>query len=140
MVHGRRPLVEAGVGHVSNRFMILMLLTLTGCSSQQTITSNAGSWNVSYTPSTTKEIPLNELFEIRSEITGTGMVKSLRVDAAMPAHGHGMMTDTITKLQDDGSYLTTGMLLHMPGNWEIYFDIDNGETIERAQDSIILAP
>ena len=71
---------------------------------------------------------------------GVGEIQSLRVDAAMPAHGHGMMTDPVTTLQEDGSYKTTGMLLSMPGKWEIYFDIDNGETIERAQDEVTLKP
>ena len=51
-----------------------------------------------------------------------------------------MMTDPVTTLQKDGSYKTTGMLLSMPGYWEIYFDIDDGLTIERAQDEVTLQP
>ena len=85
-------------------------------------------------------MPLNEIFELTATVEGEGEIKSLRIDAAMPAHGHGMMTDPITTLQSDGSYKTTGMLLSMPGHWEIYFDIDDGETVERAQDSINLVP
>jgi DNA-binding beta-propeller fold protein YncE len=103
------------------------------------VTSNAGNWKVSYSPSP-ENLPLNEVFELITHVEGNGVIKSLRVDAAMPAHGHGMMTDPVTTLQDDGSYKTTGMLLSMPGDWEIYFDVDNGETIERAQDSVTLGP
>lgn len=103
------------------------------------ITSNAGNWKVTFSP-TPEEMPLNEIFELRATVEGKGEIKSLRIDAAMPAHGHGMMTDPITTLQSDGSYKATGMLLSMPGHWEIYFDIDDGETVERAQDSINLAP
>ena len=103
------------------------------------VTSNANNWKVTYTP-TPDNMPLNEVFEITTWVEGESDVTSLRVDAAMPAHGHGMMTDPVTTLQEDGSYKTTGMLLSMPGDWEIYFDIDNGETVERAQDDVTLAP
>ncbi len=104
-----------------------------------TVTSNAGNWKVTFSP-TLEEMPLNEVFELTTRVEGVGEIQSLRVDAAMPAHGHGMMTDPVTTLQEDGSYKTTGMLLSMPGKWEIYFDIDNGETIERAQDEVTLKP
>ena len=104
-----------------------------------TITSNAGNWKVTYSPSR-ENLPLNEVFELITHVEGEGNIVSLRVDAAMPAHGHGMMTDPVTTQQPDGSYKTTGMLLSMPGVWEIYFDIDNGGTIERAQDEVTLAP
>jgi hypothetical protein len=103
------------------------------------VTSNAGNWKVTFSP-TPDKMPLNEIFELTTWVDGEGEIKSLRVDAAMPAHGHGMMTDPITTLQEDGSYKTTGMLLSMPGDWEIYFDIDDGETIERAQDKVTLNP
>ena len=85
-------------------------------------------------------MPLNQVFELITRVEGNSEIASVRVDAGMPAHGHGMMTEPVTTLQADGSYKTTGMLLSMPGDWEIYFDINNGETIERAQDSITLAP
>ena len=104
-----------------------------------TVTSNAGNWKVTFSP-TPDEMPLNEVFELTTWVEGVDEVLSLRVDAAMPAHGHGMMTDSVTTLQEDGSYKTTGMLLSMPGHWELYFDIDDGTTIERAQDEVNLAP
>ncbi len=103
------------------------------------IASNMGTYKVTFSPSP-NEMPLNEVFELTTTIEGGGVIRSLRVDAAMPEHGHGMMTDPSTVLQEDGSYKTTGMLLSMPGLWEIYFDINNGQTIERAQDSLILDP
>jgi len=104
-----------------------------------TVTSNAGNWKVTYSP-TPDEMPLNEVFELITWVEGDGEIKSLRVDAAMPAHGHGMMTNPVTILQADGSYKTTGMLLSMPGYWELYFDVDDGNTIERAQDEGTLEP
>jgi hypothetical protein len=94
---------------------------------------------VTFSP-TPEEMPLNEIFELTTWIEGDHDIKSLRVDAAMPSHGHGMMTDPVTTLQEDGSYKTTGMLLSMPGHWELYFDVDDGRTIERAQDEVTLQP
>ena len=104
-----------------------------------TVTSNAGNWEVRYSP-TPDEMPLNVVFELTTWVVGEKDIESVRVDAAMPAHGHGMMTDPVTTLQEDGSYKTTGMLLSMPGRWEVYFDINDGESIERAQDEVILQP
>tara|TARA_X000001036_G_scaffold353494_1_gene334826 strand:- start:5880 stop:7520 length:1641 start_codon:yes stop_codon:yes gene_type:complete len=104
-----------------------------------TVKSNAGNWKVTFSPAP-EEMPLNEVFELTTWVEGKGKVTSLRVDAAMPTHGHGMMTDPVTTLQEDGSYKTTGMLLSMPGYWELYFDINNGDTIERAQDEVTLEP
>ncbi|MBC8200952.1 MAG: hypothetical protein H8E86_02805 [Planctomycetes bacterium] len=120
---------------------LFLILLLTGCATaKHQVSSNAQNWNVSFTPAP-DEMPLNEVFEITSWVQGEGEIDSLRVDAAMPAHGHGMMTDPKTKLQPDGSFLTTGMLLHMPGDWEIYFDIRyENDIIERAQVPLYLKP
>ena len=121
---------------------VLLLLLLTGCatSTNPHVVSNAKNWTVEFSPAPGK-MPLNEVFEITSWVRGTSEVDSLRVDAAMPAHGHGMMTDPNTTKQSDGSFLTTGMLLHMPGAWEIYFDIRyEGDIVERAQVPLDLKP
>lgn len=120
---------------------LFLILLLTGCATaKHQVSSNAQNWNVSFTPAP-DEMPLNEVFEITSWVQGEGEIDSLRVDAAMPAHGHGMMTDPKTILQPDGSFLTTGMLLHMPGDWEIYFDIRyENDIIERAQVPLYLKP
>lgn len=121
---------------------VILLCILSGCASttQHSVRSNANNWTVAFTP-VPEEMPLNEVFEITTWVTGSGEVQSLRVDAAMPGHGHGMMTTPVTTLQPDGSYLTSGMLLHMPGAWEVYFDIlYEDDIIERAQTSLTLDP
>ena len=38
----------------------------------------------------------------------------------------------------DGSYKAEGMLFHMPGHWELYFDVSQGGRTERAQVDIQL--
>ena len=40
--------------------------------------------------------------------------------------------------QADGSFQADGMLFHMPGHWELYFDIWEDVGTERAQCSIDL--
>lgn len=64
--------------------------------------------------------PLNEHFSFLVDTYGVELVD---VDADMPAHGHGINTDPVFVLQEDGRYLVEGMLLHMPGAWELYFDL-----------------
>lgn len=82
-------------------------------------------------------IPLNEPFEVdvrvldaSSGAAADGIV--LSVDAAMPEHGHGMNTQPVVSGPREGEYTARGMLFHMPGRWELYFDIQRGGTTERA--------
>jgi hypothetical protein len=63
---------------------------------------------------------------------------SLDVDAFMPEHGHGMnRVPEITK-REDGGFDAQGLLLHMGGNWELYFDVTRGAITERAQKRVVL--
>jgi hypothetical protein len=63
---------------------------------------------------------------------------SLDVDAFMPEHGHGMnRVPEITK-REDGGFDVKGLLFHMGGNWELYFDVTRGAITERAQKRVVL--
>lgn len=62
----------------------------------------------------------------------------LRVDAVMPEHEHGMNTKPAIERGADGLYHVDGMLLHMAGYWEIYFDAVDHGVVERAQTSLTL--
>jgi len=63
---------------------------------------------------------------------------TLDVDAFMPEHGHGMnRVPEITK-RDDGGFDVKGLLLHMGGKWELYFDVTRGAITERAQKRVVL--
>jgi len=57
---------------------------------------------------------------------------SLIVDAAMPEHRHGMNTQPRVRRVGPGKFVADGMLLHMPGRWEIYFDVVEGAVTRRA--------
>lgn len=56
---------------------------------------------------------------------------TLSVTAAMPEHEHGM--DTVSRVSRDGDvFAVEGMLLQMPGRWEVYFDLTDRGVTERA--------
>ncbi len=138
----RRSLIGASAG-------MLLLAALSGCGSgeapppppaKRQTDSNAGTYVVSFEP-TPSPIPMNEKFDLRFTVTpksGPAEGLSVQVDARMPAHGHGMNRVPRVARQPDGSYSAEGMLFHMPGHWELYFDITRGGTSERAQFDIDL--
>lgn len=55
----------------------------------------------------------------------------VRIDATMPEHRHGMnYRPTVTTLAP-GVYRAEGMLFHMPGRWDITFDVVHGNRTDR---------
>jgi hypothetical protein len=58
---------------------------------------------------------------------------TLDVDAAMPAHQHGMIRRPTVETRPDGSFIVRGMLFHMSGRWELYLDVTRSGMTERAQ-------
>ena len=60
------------------------------------------------------------------------------VDAQMPEHKHGMnYRPTIVSL-GDGRYRVDGMVFHMPGRWELAFDVRAGEESERLSHEFVV--
>ncbi len=57
--------------------------------------------------------------------------ESVRVDAVMPEHRHGMNYLPVVVARGDGRYRADGLMLHMPGHWEIRFDVVTAAGIER---------
>ncbi|MFQ5500831.1 MAG: hypothetical protein ACE5EQ_00840 [Phycisphaerae bacterium] len=110
---------------------------------ESVITSNDGTYEVRFV-SAPNPIPLNQPFTLDVSITpkstgrATGRNLSLGVDAVMPDHQHGMNTQP--RIQHRGGYRfhIDGMLFHMAGRWELYFDITEGAVTERAQIDIHL--
>lgn len=88
--------------------------------------------------------PLNQLFtldatvELGCDPPRHAVDAQLRVDAAMPEHRHGMNTATVVTRQEDGRFAVQGLLLHMPGRWELFFDVTDGGVTERAQLDVVL--
>lgn len=107
------------------------------------ITSNGGGYEVVFSIMPPK-VPLNEPFEIQACVTGKSGdptdAKNLviSVDAAMPQHQHGMNTKPLIEQTGEGCIHVEGMLFHMVGRWELYFDITRNGITERAQTEITL--
>ncbi len=90
--------------------------------------------SVSATPT---RVETNRLFELNIAITDADGVRMsapavvLTVDAAMPHHEHGLNTTPRVTPQGDG-FLAEGLIFHMPGKWEVYFDVEDRGITERA--------
>jgi hypothetical protein len=104
--------------------------------------SNAGRYHVSV--SAPDPFPVNALFGLVATVEeGCDPPRRpvdvrLRVDAAMPEHRHGMNTEALVTPTGPGRFGVEGLLLHMPGRWELYFDVTDGAVTERAQLDFIL--
>ena len=62
----------------------------------------------------------------------------VRVEATMPEHKHGMNYSPTVVPVGNGRFRVEGMLFHMPGSWELGFDVRSGEEIERLTHDIVL--
>ena len=122
------------------------ILALGACSSdagggKRTIESNGGTYLVTFA-STPDPVPMNSLFGLQFSVAPKAGGKSddlqVQVDARMPAHFHGMNRTPKLTRQADGSFTAEGLLFHMPGHWELTFDISRGGKTERAQVDIEL--
>ena len=54
---------------------------------------------------------------------GAAAPEQVRVDARMPAHGHGMNYRPQATQVAAGHYRFDGLMLHMPGQWQLQFDV-----------------
>ena len=50
-------------------------------------------------------------------------IEAFKLDALMPAHGHGMNYKASINWLDDGLVEASGMLFHMPGQWRVTVNI-----------------
>lgn len=84
------------------------------------VDSDAGLYRVTAIPDPSP-IPMSELFAM--EVTAPGS-SSLKFDATMPGHGHGMQTQPTVEPQGEGTFRVEGMKFHMPGSWTLTFELD----------------
>jgi hypothetical protein len=100
--------------------------------------TSGGSYFVRYTADP-NPIPLNEMFTLMIHVYQDADLQrraegvTVEVDAAMPAHHHGMNLSPRVQRMDDGSFRASGMLFHMPGYWEVYVDVSREGKKERAR-------
>ena len=82
--------------------------------------------------------PFAIAFRVKDAASGAPFAGDLRVDAAMPQHGHGMNVAPTVKQTGPGEFRAEGMLFHMPGYWELYFDAVEAGRLERTQGAVTL--
>ena len=86
-------------------------------------------------------IPASRHFAVDFAVCPIGSApppRSVRVDASMPEHRHGMNYKTTVTAKGQGRYRAEGLLFHMSGRWEIAFDVVAGGTTERIASSVEL--
>ena len=95
-----------------------------------------GTWMVSWRP-TVPIPPVSEPFSVEVRIAATdgsptGGDVEILFDAEMPHHGHGMnVIPRVTRRGED--WLVEGILMHMPGRWELSIDVICEDETERSQ-------
>jgi hypothetical protein len=69
---------------------------------------------------------------------GTAAPDSVRVDAHMPDHRHGMNYKAQVSASPGGRYKAEGLMFHMPGRWELVFDVRSGGRTDRLTQSLVI--
>ena len=71
-------------------------------------------------------VPVGKHFAIDAVLCPKGnaaLPAELRVDASMPEHKHGMNYRPSVTATGAGSYRAEGLMFHMPGRWELVFEL-----------------
>ena len=56
----------------------------------------------------------------------------------MPAHRHGVNYRARVSPQGDGRFRAEGLLFHMPGKWQLVFDVERPDRTERLTADIVV--
>ncbi|MBK7080614.1 MAG: hypothetical protein IPH55_07620 [Betaproteobacteria bacterium] len=62
----------------------------------------------------------------------------LAVDATMPEHRHGMNYRPTVVARGTGIYRADGLMFHMPGRWDLLFDLVTPAGTERLTATVLL--
>ncbi len=62
---------------------------------------------------------------------GAAPPDALLIDAVMPDHRHGMNYRPVVVARGAGSFRADGLMFHMPGRWDILFDLVTSAGTER---------
>ena len=86
-------------------------------------------------------IEIGQHFTVEALVCPTppiGAAAGFMVDARMPAHRHGMNYRARVFRKPDGIYVAEGLLFHMPGLWQLVFDVERAGRMERLTTDIDL--
>lgn len=90
------------------------------------------AWNVEAPP-----IAVGRAFALQGRVCPAG-ARLLRVDATMPEHRHGMNYRPQVAVQPEGGWRAQGLLWHMPGRWELRFDVEHEGRVRTLRQSVDL--
>ncbi len=76
-------------------------------------------------------IEIGRHFSVEAVVCATPPGRALRVDAQMPEHRHGMNYRATVSAGRDGRYLAEGLMFHMPGRWQLLFEVERAGGTER---------
>ncbi len=71
--------------------------------------------------------------------SGQPAPESLKVDAHMPEHRHGMNYAPTVKAVAPGRWRAEGLMLHMPGRWEMVFEVSAAGITDRTAHRVEVA-
>ena len=71
-------------------------------------------------------------------IAGAAAPSEVRVDAHMPEHRHGMNYRPGVRSLGAGLYRAEGLMFHMPGRWELVFDVGGPDGAARLAQSLLI--
>jgi hypothetical protein len=88
-----------------------------------------------------RKLAVGERFAVDARVCAKGQgapPTGLRVDATMPEHRHGMNYRATVAAKGGGRYVAEGLLFHMPGRWQLLFDVEARGTSERLASELVL--
>jgi hypothetical protein len=87
------------------------------------------------------KLAVGEHFAIEALVCAKGQSAApagLRVDATMPEHRHGMNYRATVAAKGGGRYVAEGLLFHMPGRWQLLFDVEARGSADRLASDLVL--
>lgn len=88
-------------------------------------------------------ISVSEFFALEIAVCaadGQPMPRTVRVDATMPEHQHGMNYRASVRPRGPGRFVAEGLLFHMPGRWQLSFEVNVGGAREVLTADVDLQP
>jgi hypothetical protein len=86
-------------------------------------------------------IPVGQHFSVEVLVcpkAGAPEPETVRVDAHMPEHRHGMNYRPTVTGDGAGRYRAEGLLFHMPGHWELVFELRAPGGTQRLTRSVVV--
>jgi hypothetical protein len=90
---------------------------------------------------TPNPIPVGQHFQLDFALCPVASAPApgeVRVDAHMPEHRHGMNYRPGIRSLGAGLYRAEGLMFHMPGRWELVFDVRSGDDATRLAQTLLV--